>query len=117
MKKTALTVVFAVVWGLFSFGQTPDRSRNYVMETIVRKSGVTDTAGVNALGVQDAIRTVTYHDGLGYPVQTIQVGAVPGGGHDLVLHREYDEYMRESRMWLPSGRAPPGRRNRFMPRV
>ena len=44
MKKTALTVVFAVVWGLFSFGQTPDRSRNYVMETVVRKSGVTDTA-------------------------------------------------------------------------
>ena len=44
MKKTALTVVFAVVWGLFSFGQTPDRGRNYVMETVVRKSGVTDTA-------------------------------------------------------------------------
>ncbi len=44
MKRTILTAWFAAVWGLFSFGQTPDRSRNYVMETVVRKTGVTDTA-------------------------------------------------------------------------
>ena len=85
MKKTALTAVFAAVWSLSAFCQTvpglaeircaPDRSRNYVIETVVRKSGVTDTAEVNALGAQDAMRTVTYHDGLGYPVQTIQIGA------------------------------------------
>ena len=105
IKVTVVSICLTAVY-VTALGQTPDRSRNYVMETVVRKSGVTDTAGVNALGVQDAMRTVTYHDGLGYPEQTIQVGAVPGGGHDLVLHREYDEYMRESRMWLPY--ADPG---------
>lgn len=67
MKKTALTAVFAAVWSLSAFCQTvpglaeircaPDRSRNYVIETVVRKSGVTDTAEVNALGAQDAMRT------------------------------------------------------------
>ncbi len=105
IKVTVVSICLTAVY-VTALGQTPDRSRNYVMETVVRKSGVTDTAGVNALGGQDAMRTVTYHDGLGYPEQTIQVGAVPGGGHDLVLHREYDEYMRESRMWLPY--ADPG---------
>ena len=105
IKVTVVSICLTAVY-VTALGQSPDRSRNYVMETVVRKSGVTDTAGVNALGVRDAMRTVTYHDGLGYPEQTIQVGAVPGGGHDLVLHREYDEYMRESRMWLPY--ADPG---------
>ncbi|MCM1503542.1 MAG: RHS repeat-associated core domain-containing protein, partial [Bacteroidales bacterium] len=70
-------------------------------ETRVLKAGAKDTAAVNALPSSDAARTVTYYDGLGFPSQVISVAAVPGGQQDLVLHREYDRYMRESRVFLP----------------
>ena len=103
---TAISIITAAISCLFSAGaramvQKPDRSRNFIMETVIRKAGMTDTASVNALDATDAARTVTYYDGLGFPVQTISVGAVAEGNHDLVLHREYDQYMRESRVWLP----------------
>ena len=103
---TAILIITAAISCLFSAGaramvQKPDRSRNFIMETVIRKAGMTDTASVNALDATDAARTVTYYDGLGFPVQTISVGAVAEGNHDLVLHREYDQYMRESRVWLP----------------
>ena len=103
---TAILIVTAAISCLFSAGslamaQKPDRSRNFIMETVIRKAGMTDTASVNTLAATDATRTITYYDGLGFPVQTISLGAVAEGYHDLVLHREYDQYMRESRVWLP----------------
>ena len=79
----------------------PDYSRNFVVGTVVRVSGAKDTATVNALPVGSAMRTVNYYDGLGFPSQTVSVGAVGGGVHDLVLHKEYDRYMRESKVFLP----------------
>ncbi len=79
----------------------PDYSRNFVVGTVVRVSGAKDTATVNALPVGSAMRTVNYYDGLGFPSQTVSVGAVGGGAHDLVLHKEYDRYMRESKVFLP----------------
>ncbi len=79
----------------------PDYSRNFIVGTVVRVSGAKDTATVNALPVGSAMRTVNYYDGLGFPSQTVSVGAVGGGAHDLVLHKEYDRYMRESKVFLP----------------
>ena len=79
----------------------PDYSRNFIVGTVVRVSGAKDTAMVNALPVGSAMRTVNYYDGLGFPSQTVSVGAVGGGAHDLVLHKEYDRYMRESKVFLP----------------
>ena len=79
----------------------PDYSRNFIVGTVVCVSGAKDTATVNALPVGSAMRTVNYYDGLGFPSQTVSVGAVGGGAHDLVLHKEYDRYMRESKVFLP----------------
>ena len=79
----------------------PDYSHNFVVGTVVRVSGAKDTAAVNALPSEGAMRTVSYYDGLGFPSQTVSVGAVGGGAHDLVLHKEYDRYMRESKIFLP----------------
>ena len=47
-----------------------------------------------------AIETVTYVDGLGRPVETVQKGAAPDGG-DIVSMKEYDGIDREVRSWLP----------------
>ena len=83
------------------YAQGPDYNRNFIIGTIVRESGTKDTAAVNALSSNGAIRTVNYYDGLGFPSQTVSVAAVGGGAYDLVLHKEYDRYMRESKVFLP----------------
>ena len=91
----------------------PDYSRNFVVGTVVRVSGAKDTATVNALPVGSAMRTVNYYDGLGFLSQTVSVGAVGGGAHDLVLHKEYDRYMRESKVFLPYADLSVGSRQGF----
>lgn len=108
MKTLSCTqlMIFAAVSASLAFvyevrAQSPDYSRNFIIETIVRKAGIKDTAAVNALTASDAVRTVSYYDGLGRPQQTIGIGASSGGLHDIILHREYDGYMRESRRYLP----------------
>ena len=81
--------------------QQPDCTRNFTTVTTVLTAGAKDTAAVNALPNTAAARTVTYYDGLGFPSQIISEGAIQGGLHDLITHKEYDRYMRESRIFLP----------------
>ena len=101
-KYKMISIMAALVCQLTVLqAQSPDYSRNFRIETSVRVSGAKDTASVNALGVQDASRTVNYYDGLGFPSQTVSVGGVCSGTRDLVQHHEYDRYMRESRVFLP----------------
>ena len=97
------TILSAIVLLVLSVStiMAQDSGRNYVSESVVRVPGVTSASQAVSLGPQEARMTVTYHDGLGFPVQTVTVGAVDSGNGDLVQHREYDQYMREVRTWLP----------------
>ncbi|MDR1762848.1 MAG: DUF6443 domain-containing protein, partial [Dysgonamonadaceae bacterium] len=47
------------------------------------------------------IEKVQYFDGLGRPTQTVQVGITPAQA-DLVTQQNYDEFGRESLLWLPA---------------
>ena len=66
------------------------KNRNYIASFIPQDKD----AAFGNLAVQ-------YYDGLGRPVETIQVGANPDQ-NDLVTYQEYDEYGRESKAWLPA---------------
>ena len=47
------------------------------------------------------ISTVEYYDDFGRGEETVNVAATPDF-HDLVAYKEYDEYGREARQWLPA---------------
>ncbi|QIK55243.1 RHS repeat-associated core domain-containing protein [Dysgonomonas sp. HDW5B] len=51
-------------------------------------------------GDVDVLTQIQYFDGLGRPVQTINLGATPSK-KDMLHLQEYDAFGRESRTWLP----------------
>lgn len=64
-------------------------TQNYIIEkTYLNESGTDKNISVN------------YFDGLGRPIQSIQVGASPTG-KDMVQHITYDSLGRESKKFLP----------------
>lgn len=46
-------------------------------------------------------QTIQYFDGFGRPIETVQKGVTPNK-QDLVSIQEYDEFGRESNVWLPT---------------
>ncbi|RQO80217.1 hypothetical protein DBR40_00950 [Pedobacter sp. KBW01] len=83
-------------------GIQPSNSQNYVVETTVRERDITTLAQVGNLSVAQANRNISYFDGLGRPMQNVQVQASPGG-KDIVQPIVYDAYGREVVKYLPYG--------------
>lgn len=67
--------------------------QNYVLEYTSRDGGL-----------EYGLKSYSYYDGFGNPVQKVQVGASPSG-YDIADYREYDSWGREWRTWLPSEHA------------
>ncbi|PWG77892.1 DUF6443 domain-containing protein, partial [Pararcticibacter amylolyticus] len=49
----------------------------------------------------EVMMSVQYFDGLGRPLQTVQVKGSPGAGKDIVTPVEYDAFGREAKKYLP----------------
>ena len=65
------------------------KQQNYIVSKTY-----TDKTGNNAL------TKINYFDGLGRPIQNVQVGSSPQG-NDIIQHIAYDNLGRESRKYLP----------------
>lgn len=70
---------------------------NYVY-TIVPQKAVTDVSQLS--NNKDALKTVTYIDGLGRPKQNVQIRQ-SATEKDIVIHVNYDQYGREAKKFLP----------------
>lgn len=75
---------------------SPSSTRNYKITIIP----TIETSEVVDLTTKQSIQTVDYYDGLGRPIQTIQVAATPSG-YDIGNYKEYDDYGRVLKEWLP----------------
>lgn len=70
---------------------------NYI-HTINPKIPVADLSEISQ--VSDRTESIVYLDGLGRPMQNVNVHA-GGGNEDLITHIDYDAYGRQSREYLP----------------
>jgi RHS repeat-associated protein len=81
---------------------SPAESNNYIISNTFRQAGITSSitdAQIAAMGVCDVNQTIQYMDGLGRPIQTVQVKASPLG-NDIVEPIAYDQYGREATKYL-----------------
>ncbi|QKJ30350.1 RHS repeat-associated core domain-containing protein [Mucilaginibacter mali] len=105
MKKH-LTLLFVVLLGIVSHTQAQSTSQNYVRtrvpRTPIKTTGRLDTLTTNKDSVQS---TIQYLDGLGRPIQTVQVYGSPNG-QDLVQPQAYDQFGREPIKYQPYSVTP-----------
>ena len=93
MKKIISVVILLPA---LVFSQSDDQ--NYVKSTTYTKEGS---------NVTDSRSGVTYHDGLGRPVQQVSGKASPNG-KDIITYIEYDQYNRQAKQYLPFEAATDG---------
>ncbi|MDQ0640980.1 RHS repeat-associated protein [Pedobacter sp. W3I1] len=78
---------------------TPSTNQNFIL-TRTFKQPVTDATIGNSRSVCDENQSIQYFDGLGRPLQTVQVEGSPGF-KDIVQHIAYDAFGREAVKYLP----------------
>jgi len=78
----------------------PTSGQNYILTKIFKKPGVTLSTLNSQRTIGEENQTVQYFDGLGRPLQTVQLMASPTY-KDIVQHMEYDGFGRESTRYMP----------------
>ncbi|TCC97706.1 DUF6443 domain-containing protein [Pedobacter hiemivivus] len=81
-------------------GTVPSVGRNYQLVSTIKKSGVTSPEQLLGLNACELSQTIKYLDGLGRPIQTVQVKGSPSL-KDLVFPVVYDTMGREPVKYLP----------------
>jgi RHS repeat-associated protein len=82
------------------FSTSPSASQNYIMVTAPR-TPVTDATTLASKTTCDELQTIQYFDGLGRPLQTVQVRGNQDATRDLVQPFAYDAAGREATKYLP----------------
>ncbi|MBE9585978.1 putative Ig domain-containing protein [Mucilaginibacter sp. JRF] len=84
-------------------GIVPTSQRNWVMTNDVRVAGILDEPSLRNASADPAKvqTTVAYLDGLGRPLQNVQVKGNPLANRDVIQPFEYDSVGRELRKYLP----------------
>ena len=78
----------------------PD-SLNYIRARVITKPGITDTVTADGLtSAYDVRQTITYYDGIGREIQSVQWQATPSLA-DLVSTTQYDPFGRVTQQYLP----------------
>jgi RHS repeat-associated protein len=75
-------------------------AQNYILTSVPRVGGITGTAGLANRTTCELLQTVQYIDGLGRPLQTVQIKGSPLV-KDIVQPYAYDAYSREATKYLP----------------
>ncbi|HAF28100.1 MAG TPA: hypothetical protein DCG75_03535, partial [Bacteroidales bacterium] len=96
LKKYKIQLIAAILISLLNCSRIySQETQNFIIEKVYT-SGTT----VPTTGISDKNISVNYFDGLGRPIQSVQVAASPDG-KDVIQHIAYDDLGRESKKFLP----------------
>ena len=107
MKQLIYTLGLFFMGMCLVMGQT--QTENYIKTTTYRvktSDGTTNSSGAT-LTADDKVEGITYHDGLGRPIQSV-VKQSGGQKQDIITPMVYDGYGRQSQSYLPYAQAYQG---------
>jgi RHS repeat-associated protein len=79
---------------------TPTASQNYIITNTIKRDSIFNESQISTLTNCELNQTVQYFDGLGRPLQSIQVKASPLG-KDIIMPVAYDAFGRETIKYEP----------------
>jgi len=79
---------------------TPSANQNYII-TYVPREPFTDPATLGAKNACEVMQSIQYFDGLGRPLQNVQVKGSPDATKDVIEPMAYDPFGREVTKYLP----------------
>jgi RHS repeat-associated protein len=93
------SIVALPIVNCVALNATLSTGQNYIV-TYVPRQAFTDPASLSSKNTCEVMQTVQYFDGLGRPLQNVQVKASPSA-RDIVTPVVYDSYGRESTKFSP----------------
>ncbi|WP_411032038.1 DUF6443 domain-containing protein, partial [Spongiimicrobium sp. 3-5] len=103
-KEYSLVMVLLYLWTGTLMAQEGASDKNYIHVTVPQKpvtiTEIDRTGGPTDPAPERHIRSITYYDGLGRPMQELAIAASPES-RDLVTHIGYDAHGRQDKQWLP----------------
>ncbi len=83
MKNKYIYILLALIFTI-CLGQAQTASQNYIHSFTVQVPGITDATTLDiTTPTHNALQEIQYFDGLGRPLQTVQVGITPEG-YDMI---------------------------------
>jgi len=98
VRHTSAGPSYTTGYALITGSTQEQQDVNYVRTTEFNKQGATDD--LYGLSENDFTMATDFFDGLGRPVQRVQLGG-GGNGKDLILPMAYDPFGREAEKYLP----------------
>jgi RHS repeat-associated protein len=77
----------------------PKNNQNYIVTYVPRQKQILNPADTSH-STCEVMQSIQYFDGLGRPIQTVQVKGSPSGA-DVVQPMAYDDFGRETKKYLP----------------
>lgn len=107
--KVSLQISGPPVQNCVPLAATPSANQNYI-STITPRIPISDTSALRGRNTCEVMQAIQYIDGLGRPLQTVQVKGNSDATRDVVQPVAYDQYGREAIKYLPytDGAATPG---------
>ncbi len=91
---------FYISNGIAPLASSPSQSQNFIITYVPRISGITNTTLLNNKLTTELMENISYFDGVGRPMQNVQVMGSPLG-NDMIQPIAYDQYARESVKYQP----------------
>lgn len=95
-----LSILPAPIFTCNPLGASLSAGMNYI-STLVPRQPFTDASALASKNVCEVMQSIQYLDGLGRPLQTVQVKGNPDATRDLIQPFEYDVFGREVKKDLP----------------
>ncbi|WP_212003397.1 DUF6443 domain-containing protein [Chitinophaga sp. HK235] len=97
--KNILIIICLTLYAATAYSQL-STGNNFIIETTIKTTGITDQAGVDALSADKKTSMVTYFDGLGRPLQKVSIQGSPEL-KDMVTSFYFDNQGNNTQIYLP----------------
>jgi RHS repeat-associated protein len=97
-----LSIAGGPILNCVQLGATPSANQNYVMTLTPRQPfGIAELPNLTSKTTCEVMQTIQYIDGLGRPLQTVQIKGNPDATKDVIMPVAYDQFGREATKYLP----------------